>query len=126
MAGAQQVTVSVRGLKELEKKLDGKVLYTPELEAGMDTIRDRMLRGGKGRGVKNNTLTTQRGVLTRRIVSTTRDLSDKEQFNRYSPRFNPRVTGSAWRSKQVGIFNGMVSRVVRKVVQRINSRWAAP
>lgn len=109
MAGID-IEVKVRGLAELEKKLGGSVLYEDETEAGLDTIHNRFLRGGKGRGAKANTLSSERLVLSRRVTST---------------KNWPRTTGSSWRNFQIGVFKAMSPRVVRSIIKKINARFAA-
>ncbi|MGE0057006.1 MAG: hypothetical protein AB7P33_09845 [Dehalococcoidia bacterium] len=104
------VEVQIKGLKELEAKLGGSVLYEDETEAGLDTIEKRMLRGGKGLGAKRNTVSSERLVLSRRVQST-------DNW--------PRVTGRSWRDKQVALFKAMSPRVARSIIKKINQRWAA-
>jgi len=104
------ITVRVVGLKELERKLDGKLLVQPEIEEGLDTINARFMRGGKGLGVRRNVLNSQRAVLSRRVSST---------------RVWPRTRGTAWKSKNIGAFRGMAARVIQKIVRGIRARWTA-
>lgn len=136
MAGNFQMTVQVRGLKELEKKLNGSVLYEDEVEDGLDTIEKRMLRGGKARsqGKKTNTVRSERTHLSRRVASTRRGNTIRETVpsfgrgvnRRKNPDFNPRVTGRAWLDYQVhAVFKKMAPNVVRKIIKRINARWSA-
>lgn len=118
------VTVQVRGLKELEKKLGGSVLYEDETEAGLDTIMKRMLRPGKGLAGRANTLTHERLVLSRRVMSSTAEhyLPGRP----ITPENNPRTSGRRWRDYQVNaVFKVMAPRVVRSIIKKINQRWAA-
>jgi hypothetical protein len=103
-------TVKVVGLTQLEKKLDEKLLVQPEVEAARDTIVTRLMRGGKGLGVTKNSLTKDVKPLGATVTSTLN---------------YPRTRGTAWGKKNEVIVKGMSTRVVKKMVQRIEERWAA-
>jgi len=137
MAGGFQMTIEVKNLAEIQKKLNGSVLYEDEFEAGLDTIEKRMLRGGKARsqGKKTNTVRSERMHLSRRIATTRRDNNNIREIvpsfgrgagRRKNPDFNPRVSGSAWRNYQVhAVFKKMAPNVVRSIIKKINARWSA-
>lgn len=109
MAGVE-VSVQVKGLRELEEKLGGSVLWEEETEAGLDTLSARFMRGGKGLGAQRNVVSSERMLMSRRVHSTTEW---------------PRITGRSWRDKQIAIFKQMGPRVIRSIIKKINARWAA-
>lgn len=100
----------VHGLTELLKKTDWDVLAQPEAQAAVETISKRLMRPGKGLGAKRNELAADVRPLGATITTTLN---------------YPRTTGSSWGKKEWQIANGMAPRVVRKMIQRIEERWAA-
>lgn len=137
MAGGFHMTIEVKGLKELEKKLGGSVLYEDAVEEGLDTFEKRMLRGGRAKaaGKRTNLVTSQRAHLSRRINTTLRDETNIRQMvpsfgrgagRRRNPDFNPRSSGRKWRDYQVlAVFKKLAPSVVRKIIKKINARWEA-
>lgn len=137
MSGGFQMTVQVKGLKEIEKKLNGSVLYEDEVEDGLTTIEKRMLRGGKARsqGKKTNTVRSERMHLSRRIATTRRDNNNIREIvpsfgsgpgRRKNPNFNPRVSGRKWLDYQIyAVFKKTAPNVVRSIIKKINARWSA-
>lgn len=139
MAGGFQMTIESKQLAPLEKKLGGLITETavPELEAGLDTLEKRMLRGGRARsyGKRNNVVGSDRAHLSRRVHTTLRNNSDPRQTSpsfgsgagrRKNPDFNPRSSGRKWLDYQVlAVFKKISPSVVRSVIKKINARWAA-
>lgn len=140
------VTVRVLGLKELEKKLDGKVLYEPEIEAGLERIADEMKTRHdkrKGLGARRNVMAIERaGRLQMRVRSTPLvsgwqpeprkgarrpkgSGTPRPGWQEKVPTYNPRRTGSAWYRAQRSRFKAMAPRVIRKAIEGIKARWSA-
>lgn len=111
--------VRIEGLNELRKKCDWDFLAQPEMEEARDTIVARMLRGGKGLGVKRNTLTPQVFPLS---AANTDPLAATVQ----SSLKWPRTKGTTWGRYQEKVVKGIVARkAVNKAIQRIEARWAS-
>lgn len=102
--------IRVRGLNEVEQKLDEAYLLQPELDAALETFAKRMQRGGKGLGARRNTVSANVQSFGAEAVSSLN---------------NPRTTGGAWGAKNQRILSNMAPRVFRKMTQRIEERWAA-
>ncbi len=103
-------TIKVRGLNELQQKLDMKFLVQPEMGPAVETFSKRIQRGGKGLGAKRNP-----------IAATLHPFgADLE-----TPLSNPRNTGNEWTRKNRDIVYRMGPRVFGKMVKRIEERWAA-
>jgi hypothetical protein len=102
--------IRVLGLTELVKKCDWDVLAQPEAGAAVETISKRLLRKSKGLGAQRNELSADVRPLGATITSTLG---------------YPRTTGSSWGRKEWQIALGMAPRVAKKMVQRIEERWAA-
>jgi hypothetical protein len=103
-------TVKIVGLAALQTKLNADVLLQPEIDDARDTIVERLMRGGKGLGVKRNSLTKDVKPLNATVTSTLN---------------YPRTKGTAWGKKNEVIVKAMATRVVNKMVQNIEARWAA-
>lgn len=104
------IQIRVKGLDEIERKLDTRVLLDPAIEEAKETIVDRIVkRPGRGMGAQNNQLSANMRPLGATIVST---------LNR------PRQTGRAWQDKNQSIVKGMAPNVIRKKIQRIEAAWA--
>jgi hypothetical protein len=104
--------IRLENIDEVLKRLDFDVLAQPEMETARDTIVKRMMRGGKGKGVKRNTLTqtVTSGLLGATVRST------------LNP---PRTKGTSWGRYQEKVVGGIVTRnAVKKAVERIEARWA--
>jgi len=111
--------VRIEGLNELRKKCDWDFLAQPEMEDARDTIVARMLRGGKGQGVKRNTLTPT--VYPISSASTSPLAATVESTLNW-----PRTKGTSWGRYQEKVIKGIVARnAVRKAIQRIEQRWAS-
>ncbi len=105
------VTVKIDGLKELEKKLDGKFLVQPEIEPALDSGANRAMRGGKGIGAQRNTISVAAQPLSRTIASTLNA---------------PRVKGTSWRMSNLRRFLPPVIRnALNKAARNIRVRWAS-
>lgn len=138
--------VQVVGLKELQKKLDGKFLVQPEMVGVLDTVTRRAQRPTKGLGYKMNPLSVSRPApLSRAIVTPLahRRSSPKPRpavRRKGTPRphwmywaiVNPRVKGTKWLKKMVGTQGfgvGILGSTARSAIQaaakKIAQRWAA-
>lgn len=105
-------TLKLENIEQVLARLDFDVLAQPEMEGARDTIVKRIMRGGKGKGAKKNTLTATvtSGLLGATVRST---LS------------HPRTRGTAWGRYQEKVVGGIVAKnAVKKAVQRIEQRWA--
>lgn len=102
--------VTVKGLAEIEAKLNASVLLDPRLQEITTTFVDRLLRPSKGLGARNNTLSPEMRELGATIRSTLNW---------------PRTTGAAMHRKQEGIVKGMAPRVIGKAISDIEARWAS-
>lgn len=102
--------IRVLGLTELVKKCDWDVLAQPEAQAAAETITKRLMRVPKGLGGQRNELAAETRPLGATITSTLN---------------YPRTTGMAWGRKEYQIANAMAPRVARKMIERIEQRWAA-
>jgi hypothetical protein len=105
-------TIRLENLEEVLARLDFDVLVQPEMEDARDTIVKRMMRGGKGLGVKRNTLTqtVASGFLGATVRSTLHP---------------PRTKGTSWGRYQEKVVGGVVTRnAVKKAVERIGERWS--
>lgn len=100
----------VEGLDEIQAKLDEDFLVQPELEHARDTIVERVERQGRGLGAKRNSLSTVKEPLGAKVTSTLN---------------HPRTKGTSWGRKNESIFKSMSGRVVKKAIERIESRWSA-
>ncbi len=101
--------VRIAGLKEVQKNLDADVLLQPEFDDALVTFTKRFMRKGRKLGAKSNTLSSE--------------IEDLSVIVESSLNY-PRTTGSAWGKKNWQIANGMAPRVMRKMVKRIQERWA--
>jgi hypothetical protein len=104
--------VSIRQVK-VPKALVDKLEFQPEYKDAIDTIGQRLSRRGKGLGERRNVTNRERldAGMRERISFTT--------FN------YPRRTGYAKTKKLTGVFYAMTPNVIRKLVQRVQARWAA-
>ena len=101
--------VKILGLDELRAKLPFDVLVQPELDDAVQTVTSRMLRGGKGAGVRNNTLLASYQPLGATVQTT---------------RIFPRTKGTAWARYQEKVVKGIVAvNAVKKAIERIEARW---
>lgn len=110
------VTIKVLGLEELEQKCQTSILLDPAIEEGINTIKDRMLRQGKGLGAKRN------------VLAATSTGGSGLAFPGAEIRTSlvwPRTTGSSLKRKDEAIFKAMSGNVIRKAIQRIRDRWGA-
>lgn len=141
------VKVRVVGLEELDRKLDGRLLYEPEIDSTLQRMGDELKRGhdrGKGLGARRNVMAVERaGRLSYRLTS--RSLvgrpwrpkalkgprrprgsgTPRPGWQERIPTFNPRRTGKAWRAKQHRRFKSMAPRFIRKAIEGIKKRWAS-
>lgn len=101
-------TIKLQNFDAVEKRLDAKILVQPELDDAVKTMTERMMRGGKGAGVRNNTLlsTIHQGGAT---------ITSSLNF--------PRTVGTSWTRKNESIVKAMSSRVIKKAIERIEARW---
>ena len=105
------ITVKVSGLAEIQSKLNGEVLIDPYMSEAVDTVMERPLRVRKSRqgaGIRNNTLRGERRGLSGTVTSTLN---------------NPRQTGASWLSYNIAAIRKMLPNVMKKAVQRIETRW---
>ena len=109
------ITVRIEGLKELEKKLDGKFLVQPEIEGALDTVAKRGQRGGRGLGAQRNPIGVGQGRLTRVLTSGTH---------------HPRQKGTAWKRKNVGaagfgrgVLGATAQNALKKAARRMEQRF---
>ena len=135
------LTVGIVGLKELERKLDGKFLIQPEVESALDTVAQRGKRGGKGQGAKVNPIALRGAPLTRILTSPIRSPGNRIEAipsfgrgagRRKNPRFNPRSKGTSWIRKNVGaagygagILGATARNALAKAAKKIAARWAS-
>lgn len=89
----------------------GKILLSPELAEGIETIGSRLARPGRGIAERRNSMNRERGLLSQRFT--------------FQTIHYPRRTGSVKRKKMIAIFRSMSGNVLRKVVQRIAAKWKA-
>ena len=89
----------------------GKILYQPEVEDGIDTINTRLMRRGKGLGERRNLTSATRGKLSVRYGI---EISHQ-----------PRQTGWSKKAYLRKVFYSMSPNVIRKIISRIQIRWAA-
>lgn len=100
---AIDVTIKVNG--GIFSRNIERTVRTALYEEAIDKIADRMMRGGRGLGVRRNTLSRGfRGELEATVESTRRF---------------PRTRGTAWTRKNIGIAKAMAPRVLRKSADRI-------
>lgn len=135
------VTIRVKGLAELERKLDGSVLLQPEAEAAVETIGARIARPtGKRIGVKRNTISRAQSGRLQETISTTLAGPDPHRRRGTGPRrrgtprpgwqqratwYNPRRKGTAWVRYQEKLLKGTFGRnVMKKMAERIAARFA--
>jgi hypothetical protein len=107
------VTVRVKGLPELQRKLDAPFLIHPAIDEAVEKIMDRPLRVRKsrqGKGIQNNTLRGQRRDLSGTVTSTTR---------------HPRRTGAAWVRYNYAAVSKMAPNQLRAAARRIEATWAS-
>lgn len=96
---------------ELIKAITRPEIYEPSVTRLIGNIAKRVERGGKGLGARNNIVTSSSGHLGAEVRST---------------RHNPRRSGSAWRSKNVGIAVGVARRGFESEVKKeIEAAWRA-
>lgn len=100
--------VTVKG-PLFSKKIKG-VVEAAIIEESIDKIRERLTRkgaqgsGGKGIGVRRNTVTSRKQGMEAEIESTL---------------IKPRTKGTAYVRKNMGIAKAMTPRVVRAVAKRV-------
>ena len=103
MAGQSDITIRVSG-PLFEGDVGGRIRRSTYEEA-LDKLATRMMRGGRGLGVRRNVLSrTDAGPLTVDITST---------------RIWPRTKGTAWTRKNVRTARAMLPRVLRSTAQKI-------
>lgn len=111
------ISVKIRGLKELEAKAGYSVLVQPEMEEVMDKLVGRVERPTKRLGFRRNTLSVRSQAGLSRTVATTLHF--------------PRTTGKSWQQKAVGsdfgsgYLKAYANNLLRKTVKNIEARWAA-
>lgn len=108
--------VKVKGIPK--GNFDFDILVQPEMADARDTIVGRMMRGGKGLGVKRNSLSAQVYPVSARTAPLAATVTTSLNF--------PRTKGTSWAQYQEKVVKGIVARnAVNKAVQRIQERWAA-
>ena len=112
-----QFTFQIKGLKELERKLDGKFLIQPEMEHVRDALVTRIGRRRKTRGFRNNPL----------AVTVSPLLSGSSTIAQVGTPLNaPRTTGSAWKKFVASLVNGsFMRRQLNSAAKKIAARWAS-
>lgn len=110
-ATVRDFDIQIRGLDEIEKRMDIEVLAQPEFDLALETFRKRIERRPRraGPGITRNTLMSQTKPLT---VTTTSTLH------------YPRTTGYSWGRTMYAALHAMAPRVVSKAVRRIEARMA--
>jgi len=103
-------TIKVKGLNELNQKLDMDFLVQPEMDAALESFEKRLLRQGKGLGAQRNEIAAER----RTMGATAR-----------STLVYPRTKGTSWGRKNEAIMKSMAPRVFAKMVRKIEERWAS-
>lgn len=104
----RNIDVTIKG-PFFNKKIS-KVVQDAIVQEAVEKIGDRLTRkgtqgsGGKGLGVRRNTVTRKRGGLGEQVASTLR---------------RPRTKGTSYIRKNMGIAKAMAPRVLRKTAQRI-------
>ncbi len=101
--------IRIVGLKEVQEKLDADVLLQPEFNDALETFTKRFMRKRKNLGAKRNTLSSE--------------ITDLSVYVETTLNW-PRTTGESWGKKNWAIANGMASRVMKKMIKRIQERWA--
>ncbi len=104
------ITISVRGLAELERKLGWPFLADPGRVKAIDSFVKRGERQGRGLGAKRNTITTERHGLGASLSSTLN---------------YPRRTGSFRQRKIMAAWNSMKGRVINAWKRDIEARWSS-
>lgn len=107
------IKVNIKGLPELERKLDGDFLVHPAVDEAVQKIMDRPLRvrkRGQGAGIRNNALSATREGLSARVQSTLR---------------HPRRTGAAWTRYNIAAMRKMAPNVLRAAARRIEGTFGA-
>lgn len=110
--------VKVKGLSELEKKLDSKFLLQPEVELRLrDKLVERIRRPRRKAGFQRNPL----GVATAPLAG---DGSVLATIG--TPLNHPRRSGGAWLRFVMGLMRGsFMSRQLATAVKEINARWSS-
>jgi hypothetical protein len=89
----------------------GELLLQPEVEDALNTINTRISRRGKGLGERRNQMNSSRGKLSVR-------------YNIETAHY-PRRTGWSKKAYMRKTFAAMAPNVIRKMIERIGTRWAA-
>ena len=104
------INVTVKGLKEVERKLDTSFLLTPNINAVRDSVVKRIQRQGKGMGGKAITLAADVYDRGARITTT---------LNK------PRQTGSSWQRYNQQHAGAVARNSANKQVREIEKQWAS-
>jgi len=103
--GSIPINVSVAYKGGLFGKNIPRAVEEQIVEQVLSKIEERTRRGGRGVGVRRNTIRhDHRGALELLVSST---------------RIWPRTRGTAWQRKNIGIIKAMAPRVARKAAERI-------
>lgn len=109
MAANIPMTITIKGLPEVERKLGFAVLAEPALLTMRPSVDERVRRGGKGMGAKRNQIMTE----------------PKELGGRFMTTLNyPRTTGSSWQKYNVRVIRRIWGNIMRKVIKQIEATWA--
>lgn len=105
------VIVRIVGLEALQKKLDGKFLWQPEVENALDSTANRGMRPrGKKLGVTNNTLS----LATRTLE---RDVGTSLNW--------PRTKGTSWTKYNLRAMRAVAVNALKKAARNIEKRWSS-
>lgn len=113
------VTVRVKGLEEVQRKLDGRFLVQPEFDHIADALAKRIGRPRKTKGFINNPL----DIAVRPMPVGAEGVT---LATIGSPLNRPRTKGTSWLRFIYGLARGsFMSRQVASAVKKINERWAS-
>lgn len=105
-------TLRLKGGHEATIKALGEdIVKQPEIHGALATVTARATRGGKGLGVRNNSLSAQTSGALSVVTSTLH---------------HPRTSGRKWGTYQEKVVKGIVARkAFAKALNDIAARWAA-
>lgn len=125
---AIQAEISIKGLPELQKKLDAAFLVHPAVDEAVQKIMDRPFRpyGGLKTNLKTGSTTRrgkggQSGIANNALTATRRDLSAVIE----STLHHPRRTGSAWTRYNIAAMRSMAPNVMRAAARRVEASFAS-
>lgn len=111
------VEVQIKGLKEMQQKLDGKFLLQPEVESRIrDKFIERVERRRKTVGFQRNPLQSERMPLS----------DGKPLAAITTPLNSPRTSGKSWREFVFSLVKGtFMERQINAAMKEIRARWSS-